>query len=125
MKRHSANQNGLTFISILVILCVIGFFSLLILKIGPIYMNHFKVMDSLASLEKDADLVSYSKAKVLDTVEKRLDINMVNHLQREDISVLKTPTYVSVEIDYEVTENIFGNLDVLVYFTESFEAGAR
>lgn len=125
MQRHSANQKGLTFISILVILCVIGFFALLILKIAPIYMNHLKVMDSMASLKKDQNLETYSKAKVLDTVEKRLDVNMVDHLQREDITVLKTPTYLSIEIDYEVTKNIFGNLDVLVYFTEHFEVGSR
>jgi Tfp pilus assembly protein PilE len=125
MRRYSANQKGLTFISMLVILAVIGFFALLILKITPIYLNHFKVKDAVASLNKEGGMETYSKAKIMDTVQKRLDINMVEHVRQEDITILKTPTYVSVTIDYEVIKNIFGNLDVLVYFTENYEAGSR
>ncbi|MCI0733635.1 MAG: DUF4845 domain-containing protein [Methylococcaceae bacterium] len=125
MNRCSANQKGLTFISILVILAVIGFFALLILKIGPIYLNHLKVMDTMVSLKREGGMETYSKAKILDTVEKRLDVNMVEHIRTEDIKIMKTPTYVSVTIDYEVIENIFGNLDVLVYFTENYEAGTK
>jgi Tfp pilus assembly major pilin PilA len=125
MKGYSGNQKGLTLISILVILFVIGFFALLTLKIAPIYFNHFKVMDAMASLKKEGGLETYSKAKILDTVQKRLDVNMVDHIRSEDITIEKSPTYVSVVLDYEVTENIFGNLDVLVYFTEKYEAGSR
>lgn len=125
MKRGSADQKGLTFISILVVLAVIGFFALLILKIAPIYMNHFKVMDAMSSLKREGGMETYSKAKVLDTVQKRLDVNMVDHVRPENIKIVKTPTYISVTIDYEVIENIFGNLDVLVYFTENYEAGTR
>lgn len=125
MKSCARNQKGLTLISILVILFVIGFFALLILKIAPIYLNHFKVVDAMKSLKKETNIETYSKAKILDTVQKRLDVNMVDHIRSEDIAVVKTPTYVSVTIDYEVIKNIFGNLDVLVYFTEKFESGSR
>ncbi|MGH8547503.1 MAG: DUF4845 domain-containing protein [Methylococcales bacterium] len=125
MPRGSTNQKGLTFVSIMVILFVIGFFALLILKIAPIYMNHFKVMDAMSSLKREGGMETYSKAKILDTVQKRLDVNMVDHIRAENIKIVKTPTYVSVTIDYEVIEKIFGNLDVLVYFTENYEAGTR
>lgn len=125
MNRGFANQRGLTFISILVILFVIGFFALLILKIAPIYMNHFKVMEAMASLKREGGMETYSKAKIMDTVQKRLDVNMVEHITPQDIKIVKTPTYVSVTIDYEVIENLFGNLDVLVTFSENYEAGAR
>ena len=123
MRLNTKRQNGLTFISILVILIVIGFFGLLILKIGPIYLENMKVKDSLASLKADPALTSYSKAKLRDLVDKRLEVNMVDDVSAEDITVIRKPGYVSIEIDYEVTENIFGNLDVLVYFNDSIEVG--
>ncbi len=123
MKRYSASQKGLTFISILVMLFVVGFFVLLVLKIAPIYMNHFKVMDAMASLKREGGMETYSKAKVLDTVQKRLDVNMVEHIRSEDIKIVKSPAYVSVTVDYEVIEHIFGNLDVLVSFVEEYKAG--
>ncbi len=125
MKTNINQQKGLTFISILVILMVIGFFGLLILKIGPIYMNHFKVQDTLASLEAEPDLTSHSKAKLRDLLDRRLNVNMVDNVSNEDISVTKTHERVSIEIDYEVTENIVGNLDVLVYFNEAIEVASN
>jgi Domain of unknown function (DUF4845) len=125
MNRYSASQKGLTFISILVLLFVIGFFVLLILKIAPIYMNHFKVMEAMSSLKREGGMETYSKAKVLDTVHKRLDVNMVDHVRPEDIKIVKSPTHVLVTIDYEVIEHIFGNIDVLVSFVEEYEAGTR
>ncbi len=125
MNRFAKQQEGLTLITILVILAVVGFFVLLILKIGPIYLENMKVKDSLASLEAESELVAKNRAQLMDLVEKRLDVNMVTHVTQEDISIIKTSGYVSVEIDYEVTENIFANLDVLVYFNDKIEAGSR
>ncbi|MGR9105715.1 MAG: DUF4845 domain-containing protein [Gammaproteobacteria bacterium] len=125
MKAFPVKQKGLTFISLVVLLMVIGFFALLILKISPIYLNHLKVMDAMRSLKREGAMETYSKAKVADTVGKRLDINMVDHIKPDDIKVVKTATYVSVTIDYEVVENIIGNLYVLVPFTEIYEAGSR
>ncbi len=121
MKKNIESQKGLTFISILVILMVVGFFVLLLLKVGPIYMDNLKVKDTLASLETEADLTSHSKAKVKDLLDKRLNINAITSVSNEDITIVKKPGYVSIEIDYEVTENIIGNLDVLVYFNEVIE----
>ncbi len=123
MKSKIEVQKGLTLISILVILIVIGFLGLLLLKIAPIYLDNMKVKDSLASLEAEPALTSYSKAKIRDLVDKRLGINMVNDVAADDITISKKPGHVSIEIDYEVTENIFGNLDVLVYFNDSIEVG--
>ena len=125
VKKNIEHQKGLTFLSILVILMVIGFFVLLILKIAPIYMDNLKVKDTLASLKAEPDLTSHSKAKLKDLLDKRLDINMVNDVSDEDITIIKKPGYVSIDIDYEVTENIFGNLDVLVYFNDTIEVGGN
>ena len=125
MQRYPACQRGLTFISILVILFVIGFFALLVLKIGPIYLNNFKVVDTVQSLKQETDLMYYSKSKIKDLVLKRMDVNMVDHVREEDIKIVKSPTYVSVTIDYEVIEHMFANLDVLATFVETYEEGTR
>lgn len=125
MKTPAIKQSGLTFISILVILAVLAFFVLLILKIAPIYMENMKVKDTIASLEEEDNLLRKNRAQLFDLVEKRLDINMVNAVTREDITIVKRPGYVSIEIDYEVTENIFANLDVLVYFNDAVEMGSK
>ncbi len=121
MKRYRSNQTGLTFLSVLVILGLIAFFTLLILKIGPIYLDHYKVKTVLASLENEPNLASESIRKVRSLLMRRFDINMVEHVKKEDITIKKMDGVLTVEIDYEVIEPIIGNIDVLVYFDDRIE----
>ena len=121
MKRYRSNQSGLTFISVLVILGLVAFFVLLILKIAPIYLDHYKVKTVLASLENEPNLASQSTRKVRSLLMRRFDINMVEHVKKEDIAIKKRDGVLTVEIDYEVIESIIGNIDVLVYFDDRFE----
>ena len=53
----------------------------------------------------------------------RMNINNVDAITADDISVYKEGKVVTVEVSYEVTEQIMGNLYVLVYFDESIEVG--
>jgi len=122
MKRYRSNQTGLTFLSVLVILGLMAFFTLLILKIGPIYLDHYKVKTVLASLENEPNIASQSVRKVRDMIMRRFDINMVAHVKKEDIAIKKGNGILTVEIDYEVIEPIIGNIDVLVYFDDKIEA---
>lgn len=117
-------QAGLTMISIVAILMLIAFFVLLTLKIGPIYLNHFKVTDSLASMEADQYIQSQSKPQIKQLLLNRFDINMVDYVTKDEITVEKRGDYVKVAVSYEVVKPLFGNLDVLVYFDDEIEVGA-
>lgn len=123
MAFSSKHQKGLTFFSIVFILGLIAFFVLLGLKIAPIYMNHSKVINSLAAVENMVDVEKISKNAIRNSLNKRFNMNYVEHLEKEDITITKQGYYVKVEIEYEVVENIVGNLSVLVEFYDSFEAG--
>ncbi|WP_446808124.1 DUF4845 domain-containing protein [Methylomonas sp. 2BW1-5-20] len=118
-------QRGLTFLSIAFILALIGFFTLLILKIAPIYINHSRVVNALKAVEKTTDIVTKSKAEIKTSLEKRFDMNYVEHVTNDNIKIVAQPGYVRVEIDYERVEHIVGNLSVLVEFHEGFEAGNK
>lgn len=52
MNASTKHQQGLTFISLVFFLGLIAFFVLLGLKIGPIYLDHSKVTNALAEVEK-------------------------------------------------------------------------
>lgn len=125
MRTSLNKQQGLTFISIAFILGLIAFFTLLVLKIAPIYINHSRVVNALAAVENTTDITTKSKQEIKISLEKRFDMNYVEHVKPEDIKIVAQPGYVSVNIDYERVEKIFGNLSVLVEFHEGFEAGNR
>ncbi len=125
MRALPRKQQGLTFLSIAFILALIGFFTLLILKIAPIYINHSRVVNAIKAVENTTDIVTKSKAEIKTSLEKRFDMNYVEHVTPEDVTIVAQPGYVRVEVDYERVERIFGNLSVLVEFHEGFEAGNK
>ena len=55
MNSNPQRQQGVTFIGWIVILAIVGFFVLLGLRLGPVYLENFSVKQALASLENDPE----------------------------------------------------------------------
>ena len=118
-------QQGLTFISLVFVLGLIAFFVLLGLKIGPIYLDHSKVVSALTEIEKTAHIEELSEAQIRNSLSKRFNINYVNDVTQDDITVTKQGNYLKVAIEYEVVRKIAGNLSVLVEFNDFIEVGEK
>ncbi len=116
-------QQGMTLIGMILVFMIFGFFVLLILKIGPIYLEHFKVVSSLESLRETPELARKSRREIRTLLEKRFEINMIDNVAPEDITVHKEDGVVSVEITYEVEKPVMGNLSVVAYFDDRIEVG--
>ncbi len=123
MNLSSKRQQGLTLISIIFILGLIGFFVLLTLKIIPIYSDHGKVSSALKALKQTPELATKSEAEIRDSLGKRFSINYVYDVKNEDITVVKHGNYVKVDIEYETVVKLVGNLSLLAEFHDTVEAG--
>ncbi len=123
MTYSITKQKGLTFISIMLILGILAFFTLLAFKIGPIYLNHNKITTAITDVKNLSNVENMSKHKVRMSLAKRLNMNYVDKISINDFDIIKRVNYISVELNYERVEKILGNLSVLVEFNESFEAG--
>jgi Domain of unknown function (DUF4845) len=116
-------QQGYTLISLVFILGIIGFFVMLVLKIGPIYLDHNKVKSALAALENTTDIETLSEPEVRSTLDKRFNMNYVSDLKAQEVKITKRGNYLKVQAKYEVVEKIAGNLSVLVEFDDVMEVG--
>ncbi len=125
MQTSINKQYGLTFISLCLVLGLIGFFTLLILKIGPLYLNNSKVHSAVADVKNMPDVANKTKSEIKNSLLKRFDMNYVDHVSDQDITILAQPGYVKLDVQYERVEHLFGNLSVLVEFHEGFEVGSR
>jgi hypothetical protein len=119
-KKH---QQGLTFISLIFILAILGFFVLLILKIGPIYMDHYRVVNALKALETTPGIAQKSPDEIRLMLSKRFNMNYVSTINAKDIQILQHGSYLKVQATYEVVEKIIGNASVLVNFDDKIEVG--
>ncbi|MCQ8104238.1 DUF4845 domain-containing protein [Methylomonas sp. SURF-2] len=125
MRTSPYKQQGLTFITLVLLLGVIAFFTMLVLKIAPIYFNHSKVVNALEAVENTTDITTMTRSEIMSSLQKRFDMNYVDYVTKDDIHIQAQPGYVKVDIDYERVEHMVGNLSVLVEFHEGFEAGGK
>lgn len=123
MQALPKHQRGLTFISLCVLLFIFGFFVFLILKIGPIYLDHNKVASALANLKKDPAFPTMTETEIRRSLDNRFNIGYVDFIDSEDIKISKSNNYVKVEIAYEIVKPMAYNLSVLVEFQDMIENG--
>lgn len=123
MNTPTKYQQGYTLISLIFILGIIGFFVLLLFKIGPIYLDHSKVVSALAAVENTTDVETLSETEIRSSLIKRFNMNYVSNLKPQEVKILKRGNYLKVEAEYEVVEKIVGNLSVLVEFDDVVEVG--
>ncbi|MFM8333175.1 MAG: DUF4845 domain-containing protein [Candidatus Methylumidiphilus sp.] len=121
MNNRLSQQNGLTLISFLVIFTIFGFFVLLVLKLAPIYLEHFKVTTSLEAIKKEPGVTEKSPREIAAMLQKRWDVNDINRITVDKSVVIeKRPDSLKVVVDYEVEEHIMANVSALVKFNDSF-----
>ncbi|MEE7626189.1 DUF4845 domain-containing protein [Methylobacter sp. Wu8] len=125
MNLTPGRQQGLTLISLVFVLGLIGFFTLLTLKIVPIYLDHGKVKSALEALKQMPDLQTLSEFEIRDSLTKRFNINYVYDVKQDDITVVRHGDYVKVDIEYETVVKLVGNLSALAEFHDSFEVGQK
>ncbi len=119
-------QQGMTTIGWILTFLLIAFFTLIALKIVPIYIDSFKAVSILEDMEKNAyEVGSMSPGEIVRTLRKRLDINMVEGVSDDDIYVERNGDHMTIGLDYEVRRNLLGNLDVVVSFEKSIEVPVR
>jgi len=119
MTRH--RQKGMTGTGWLVVLALIGFFAMLVLKIGPIYMTHYSVKTVLASLEEEPLITKKTAIEIKKMVQKRLKVNGVYDMDSKAIKVRKSGGVMTVDITYQEQESMVGHLDILVSFSDQVE----
>jgi hypothetical protein len=125
MNLSPKRQQGLTLISIIFILGLIGFFTLLTLKIVPIYLDHGKVKSALEALKATPDVQTKTEAEIRESLSKRFLINYVYDVKQENITIVRHGNYLKVSIDYETVVPLAGNLSALAEFNDFFEVGDK
>lgn len=109
-------QKGMTAIGWVLVFLLIAIVTLVTLKLLPIYLDSFSVQKSLESLKNEHNIGKKPPHDIKNMLLKRLDINMVDDVTKDDIYIDKSRGNMTIEVDYEVRKNMVGNLDVVAKF---------
>lgn len=117
--RGPRGQQGLTFISWVVVLAIGGFFITLLMRLGPVYLENYQVKSVLANVEKNRQ--GETPAQVKEAILNGFYINEVRRLAAKDVKLFPSAEGLTVQVEYEVRVPIMGNVDAVVSFDEILE----
>ena len=103
-------------------IAVFGIFAILLLlffKVFPMYYSNLQVKASLEGLAEDTQIDSKSKRAIWDGLQKRLFINEVRYIKRENVKMERKDGKTTVTVDYEVRDSYIGPLFIGAHFVES------
>jgi len=110
-----STQRGMTLIGFLIVLSVALFVAYIAMKLVPIYLNHYSVVSSMKSLAAEPDAANMSEARLRDLLSRKFSTSYVKHVNARDIEIIRG-TGVEIVAEYEVREDLIGNLDAVVTF---------
>ena len=112
--RSLQQQKGVTTIGWLIILGLIGFFVLLALRMGPSYMEYYKVSSTLESMAKETGFGTHQEIR--RRAENRFDISYVHSITHKDLKIKPFGQQYLVGAKYESRVHLFGNVYVVMTF---------
>jgi hypothetical protein len=119
MNRHS--QKGLTTIGWILVIAIFGSIVLTGLKILPMYLDFFNVQSVVDSVANDTAIDPRSKKDLWTAIDKRLLINQVRGIKREDVSFGRKDGITTITIEYTVEKPYIAQLYLGAKFNYSVE----
>ncbi len=121
------NSRGLTFIGMLLTMTIVIVFGVLLMRIVPVYLQHYEVVHSLSTLSalpKDqlsAD-PSVSAIMLKKSLLKQFEINSIDDITAANVTVLlASENKMQVSVKYQAIRPFVANISLLFNFENSEE----
>ncbi len=119
MKYHS--QSGLTTIGWLIAIALFGSIVLTGFKILPMYMDYMNVQSVMESVAEDTSIDPKSRTDLWKAINKRLYINSIRDMKKEDFTFSRKDGVTTITADYEVRKPYVAQLFLGAHFKYSVE----
>lgn len=112
------NQSGITLMSFLIVLVVVGCFLYIGMKIFPMYSEFYSVKSALKGMATEG-LSGKDPAQIKDNFFRRMDISYSSNVKPEHVRVETSGGSTRIDVKYEVRVPVVANLDVVGRFEAS------
>lgn len=118
-------QKGMTAIGWMLVLGLIAFFTLVTLKLVPVYLESNKVASALESLKKEPGITKKSRTEIVSLLIKRFDVNDIGQVDPLTAKITRDKGVLNVQIAWERREHLFANIDLVGVFDKQIEVVAN
>ena len=118
-----SKQTGITLIGWIILLVPLAICVYAGIRLTPVYLNYMRVARSLEALKGEFKGVEPSVTDIHKSLEKRLDIEMVEYPDVKDIKITRAGKGWTVSASYDDQAPLFSNVFILVAFDKSVTLG--
>lgn len=113
-------QQGMTLMSFIIVLAVVGFAAFIGMKLFPMYQEYFAVRSAMKDMAADPGAAARTPAQLKDLFFRKLYINYSENVKPSDVSFERASNgSVQMNVKYEVRRPLLGNLDIVGKFESS------
>ena len=120
MKAGISKEKGWGLWSFALLLVGIAFAAVVVLRLMPIYLNHFKIVTHINEIAQNEETNDMSKGEIRETIEKRFGIDNVEFIDpRKDIEIVSDKkNQKTIKVNYEAKVKFIYNLSVIGEFKD-------
>jgi len=120
MHKH---QTGMTMISWILLIGLIGFVGIFAFKLVPIYLDYFSVNKALTTASKNLQ-PGESPQQIRIALSGIFDVNSINVISPNDVEIKIDPDTKAIILgmSYDERTNFIANIDLIVHFEKTSSA---
>ncbi|MCF6236271.1 MAG: DUF4845 domain-containing protein [Gammaproteobacteria bacterium] len=122
INKFKSRQTGEGLTSLLFTLFFIGCVVLIALRVVPLYLEYFQVVSSLEGIAEEPETSKKSLKEIKKNLLRRMrDINDVERVNDEHITITKKKGLITISVDYEARVPMIANFDLIASFNKNVE----
>ena len=119
-------QKGITFLSFIIVLAVIGFFLFIGMRLFPVYITFYNANKDITALSQEPGASTRTIEDIRNELERRFNISYVEGLDlNKDIKLVNSPTGKQLQLKYEMRRPLIYNLDYVAMFDKTFPLSGK
>lgn len=116
MQASIKRQRGMGWFGLLLVFAAIGFIAIVVIKVGPLYLNHITVARVVSNVADDPEMGNANVQQIRSALQRRWDIDYIDQVEAKDIKVKRSARGRMLAYDYEARVSLFYNVYVVVHF---------
>lgn len=120
MRNAIRGQQGITFLSFIIVLVVVGFFAYMAMRLFPVYQEYYNVRTAMRGVAAEVNAQT-PPSQIRSLLSRRFDVSYVQNVRPQDVRIVRDSTGTRLNVQYERRAPFMYNIEFLVTFDESVE----
>lgn len=114
-------QKGASFLTIVIMLILVGLFLLTALKIAPSYMDNNVIVNAMEGIASNNDLADMTIAEIRESLQRTLITNGIREFSMASVVLTREGNRNYIDINYESRVPLLYNIEIVVVFENRFD----